>query len=68
MAAAANKPGAVHYTLAFFVALAVVLGITNYMSYQAASEKTLDNLKLTDENQKLNKVASIAHIRTKSSH
>ncbi len=57
MAAAANKPGAVHYTLVVFVVLTVILGITNYMSFRDASDKFVEYLKVVDENQKLNKAS-----------
>ena len=56
MAAAANKPGAVHYTLAVFVALAVILGITNFMAHRDASDRIVEVTRLNDENQKLNKI------------
>lgn len=55
MAAAANKPGAVHYTLAFFVMVTVILSITNYMSYRDASDRIAENLKLNADNQTANK-------------
>ncbi|WP_010583558.1 hypothetical protein [Schlesneria paludicola] len=55
MAAAANKPGAVHYTLAVFVALAVILGITNFMAHREASDRMVEVARLNEENQKLNK-------------
>ena len=55
MAAAANKPGAVHYTLAFFVMVTVILSITNYMSYRDASDRIAENLKLNSDNQTTNK-------------
>jgi hypothetical protein len=34
MAAASNKPGAVHYALIVFVMATVVLGITTYMFHR----------------------------------
>lgn len=58
MAAAANKPGPVHYTLAIFVVLSVVLGITNYMSFKDAADRTIEVDKLTKDNQ-----AAIAQIK-----
>ena len=56
MAAAANKPGAVHYALIMFVMLSVILGIFTYLFNQTANDKTAEVTKLNDENQKLNKV------------
>lgn len=55
MAAAANKPGAVHYTLVVFVVLTVILGITNFMAHRDASDRMVEVARLNDENQKLNK-------------
>ena len=55
MAAAANKPGPVHYALVFFIMISVALGITTYMFNRDAADRVVENLKLTDENQKLNK-------------
>lgn len=40
MAAASNKPGAVHYTLIVFVMITVVLGIVSYMNHREYSDKT----------------------------
>ena len=56
MAAAANKPGAVHYSLILFVMLSVILGITTYMFHRESSDKFAEIAKLNEENQKLNKV------------
>jgi predicted nucleic acid-binding Zn-ribbon protein len=56
MAAAANKPGAVHYSLILFVMLSVILGITTYMFHRESSDKFAEIAKLNDENQKLNRV------------
>lgn len=56
MAAAANKPGAVHYFLIFFVMASVILAITTYMFHREASDKFAEISKLNEENQKLNKV------------
>ena len=39
MAAAANKPGAVHYALIVFVMLSVILGITTYMFHREYSDR-----------------------------
>ena len=55
MAAAANKPGAVHYSLILFVMLSVILGITTYMFHRESSDKFAEIEKLKDENQKLNR-------------
>jgi hypothetical protein len=46
MAAASNKPGAVHYTLIVFVMLSVVLGIVTYMSHSSFSQASLENAQL----------------------
>ncbi len=56
MAAAANKPGAVHYALILFVMLSVILGIVSYVFNREANDKTAEITKLNDENQKLNRV------------
>jgi hypothetical protein len=53
MAAAANKPGAVHYSLIFFVMVSVILGITTYMFHRDASDKIVEVTKLSEENSKL---------------
>ena len=55
MAAATNKPGAVHYALIIFVMGTVTLGIVSYMYMREASDRIVDNAKLTEENAKLNK-------------
>lgn len=39
MAAASNKPGAVHYALIIFVMLSVILGITTYMFHREYSDR-----------------------------
>ena len=39
MAAASNKPGAVHYALIVFVMLSVILGITTYMFHREYSDR-----------------------------
>ena len=52
MAAAANKPVAIHYALVLFVVLSMVLGITNYMSIKEFNDRTAKMTELTDENQK----------------
>jgi len=39
MAAAPNKPGAVHYALIVFVMLSVTLGITTYMFYRQSTDQ-----------------------------
>jgi uncharacterized coiled-coil DUF342 family protein len=56
MAAAANKPGAIHYFLIVFVMLSVILGITTYMFHRDASDRTIESAKLTADNQNLNKI------------
>jgi len=56
MAAATNKPGAVHYALVLFVILSVVLGITTYMFQRGESDRMVENAKLTADNQNLNKL------------
>ncbi len=56
MAAAANKPGAVHYALILFVMLSVILGITTYMFHRDLSDRNVENGKLTAENQNFNKL------------
>ena len=56
MAAAANKPGAVHYSLILFVMLSVILGITTYMFHRESSDKFAEIAKLNDENKNLNRV------------
>lgn len=56
MASAANKPGAVHYSLIVAVMSTVILGITTYMFHREASDKYAEVAKLNDENQKLNRV------------
>ncbi len=55
MAAAANKPGAVHYSLILFVMLSVILGITTYMFHRESSDKFAEIAKLNEDNQKSNK-------------
>ena len=40
MAAASNKPGAVHYALVFFVMVSVILGIFSYMNHREFSDKS----------------------------
>lgn len=40
MAAASNKPGAVHYALIVFVMITVVLGIVSYMNHREYSDKS----------------------------
>lgn len=40
MAAASNKPGAVHYALIVFVMITVVLGIVSYMNHREFSDKS----------------------------
>ena len=55
MAAAANKPTAVHYFLVFFAFLSMLLGITTYMFYNESGSKFAEITKLNDENQKLNR-------------
>lgn len=37
--AAANKPTAVHFSLVFFVMLALILGVTTYLGFKQSSEK-----------------------------
>ncbi|MBC8117765.1 MAG: hypothetical protein H7062_25525, partial [Candidatus Saccharimonas sp.] len=39
MAAASNKPGAVHYALIVFVMMSVILGITTYMFHREYSDR-----------------------------
>lgn len=56
MAAAANKPGAVHYALIVFVMLSVILGITTYMFQRDATDRAAEVAKLTADNQGLNKL------------
>ncbi len=56
MAAAANKPGAIHYSLILFVMLSVILGITTYMFYSESNNKNAEMAKLNDDNQKANKL------------
>jgi hypothetical protein len=57
MAAAANKPGAVHYALILFVMLSVILGIVSYVFHRESNDKFAEIAKLNDENQKLNRVS-----------
>lgn len=40
MAAASNKPGAVHYALIIFVMITVVLGIVSYMNHREYSDQS----------------------------
>ena len=56
MAAAANKPGAVHYALIMFVMLSVILGIVSYVFNRESNDKSTEIAKLNEENQKLNRV------------
>ncbi len=46
MAAASNKPGAVHYALIIFVMLSVILGITTYMFHREYSDRLAAITKL----------------------
>ena len=55
MAAAANKPTAVHYFLVFFAFLSMLFGITTYVFYNESAGKFAEISKLNDENQKLNR-------------
>lgn len=49
MAAASNKPGAVHYALIIFVMLSVILGITTYMFHREYSDRAAAIAKLEGE-------------------
>lgn len=49
MAAASNKPGAVHYALIVFVMLSVILGITTYMFHREYSDRLAAITKLEGE-------------------
>ena len=46
MAAASNKPGAVHYALIVFVMMSVILGITTYMFHREYSDRAAAITKL----------------------
>ena len=46
MAAASNKPGAVHYALIIFVMMSVILGITTYMFHREYSDRAAAIFKL----------------------
>ena len=54
MAAAANKPGAVHYALVVFMILSMILGILAYMFHRESSDKFAEVAKLIEENRRLN--------------
>jgi conjugal transfer/entry exclusion protein len=49
MAAASNKPGAVHYALIVFVMISVVLGIVSYMYHREYSDAAAELLTLKKE-------------------
>ena len=55
MAAAANKPGAVHYSLILFVMLSVILGITTYSFQKDSADKFAEVVKLTGDHEKANR-------------
>jgi hypothetical protein len=49
MAAASNKPGAVHYALIVFVMITVVLGIVSYMNHREYSDQAAAMTELTKQ-------------------
>jgi hypothetical protein len=49
MAAASNKPGAVHYALIVFVMITVVLGIVSYMNHREYSDQAAAMAELTKQ-------------------
>ena len=53
MAAASNKPGAVHYALIIFVMLTVVLGIVSYMNHREYSNQAASMTDMTGKVSKL---------------
>ena len=68
MAAAANKPTAVHYFLVLFAFLSIILGITTYMFYNESGSKFAEIAKLNDENQKLNRSVKNSRVEKENRH
>lgn len=60
MAAASNKPGAVHYALIVFVMITVVLGIVSYMYNRSFSDEVAKSAEREAEVTKLNKLVKNA--------
>jgi hypothetical protein len=48
-ASSSNKPGAVHYSLIFFVMMTIVLAVTTYMFHRDYSDATVETKKAKDE-------------------
>uniref|UniRef100_A0A7C2JZ46 Uncharacterized protein n=1 Tax=Schlesneria paludicola TaxID=360056 RepID=A0A7C2JZ46_9PLAN len=54
MASPSNKPGAVHYSLIFFVMTTIVLAVTTYMFHRDYSDATVATQKATSDLQAAN--------------
>jgi hypothetical protein len=52
--ASSNKPGAVHYSLIFFVMMTIVLGVTTYMFHREYSDATVETTKAKGDLQAAN--------------